>query len=680
MPSTPSDTTDDALAPSTGATVADEHGADDDRRWRIIRQVVLVATILPVYVAAVRDGINGWYPALDAATVVVRSRDVISAHPPLVGMWASVSADLGRATYFPGAIQLYLLTVPIHVLGNTWGTLLGMATLNAAALLTAAWLAGRRLGPRAVVFAYLGLAALVWTMGSEVLVDVAPMQMVTIPFALFLVAVWSVADGDLVAVPVLAIVANFLVLDHLVFTLLVPVIGLCAPIGLLLALRRARAEHPEGWPALRRRTLQALGIALACTVVLWIPSLVQQVRNRPGNLTNLWHAGKITIHNHNTPLQALDAVVSIVAKPPFWLGNSFRNPSFGKHHIEIPGMILGGVLTLVLLGLVVLAYRRRDRTSLTILGVAIVTMVASAYNITRAPSPYGFRAQYLHSLWVMAMFTWLAVVVTVVRNVPALTRPVTARRIAGAGAAATLLVSALALPHKDPGSGTNGTSDTSMELTKQVIDPAVKALRGKGQVEVVTAGSFSNFAVASALVLALQTAGVDFCVPPGLVDQYTVRRACNPGGADVIVAVESAVYPASPTETVIVEGSLLTPAEQRELSDLTGKVAHWLAGQDSITVTPATKAYLTAHYGATQAKLRTIDSLDPHGDPLQYLALSPKFANFVSVLARTAPDGTVKAPIETGSFPEADLVRWADLVTKANNGNTVRIAIQNPTP
>jgi hypothetical protein len=443
-------------------------------------------------------------------------------------------------------------------------------------------------------------------------------------------------------------------------------------------LRKQRRDAPGAWPGVRTKTLRMLGIAVACTVVLWIPSLVQQVRGNPGNLTNLWHAGKITTNNNNTPLQALDAVVSIVAKPPFWLGNSFRRPSFGHHHIEIPGMILGGLLAAFVLGLVVVAYRKRDHTSLTILAVSIVTMLASTYNITRAPSPYGFRAQYLHSLWVMAMFTWLAIAITLVRNLPPLTTPIARRRIASFGAVATLLVSLFAMRHTDPGTGSNGTNDRSVALNKQVLAPAVDALRDKGQVEVVAAGSFFNFAVASSLILALQTAGIDFCVPAGLVDQYSDHRACKPGGADTVVIVGSSGFPASPGEAVVAEGSTLTPKEQQELSVLAGKVAHWLAAQDEITVTPATRAFLVDRYGAGDAELRILASIDPGDAPLQYLALSDKFANFVNALARTEPDGTVVAPIETGDFSDADLVRWAELVTEANDGNSVRISILNP--
>jgi hypothetical protein len=678
MGPTPLDVTDPepTSRPAAADAAAD---AGDDRRWLLIRRLTLLATIVPIYVAAIRDGLTGWYPTLDAATVVSRSRDVISAHPPLVGMWASVSTDLGRATYFPGAIQLYLLAIPVHVLGNAWGTLLTMATINAVSVAVAGWLATRRLGPRLAIVAYLALAMLVWTMGSEVLIDAAPMQMITLPFALFVFAVWSVADGDLVAVPILAIIANFLVLDHLALTLLVPVIGLCAVAGLVVSSRRAHRDE-SAWPEHRRKLVKMLLLALGCTVVLWIPSLVQQVRNDPGNLTNLWHAGKITAHNHNTMGQALDAVVSIIMKPPFWLGNSFRHPGFGTAGIGAAGSILGVVLVLAFVALVVLAVRKRDRTSISALTVAIVTTLVSTYNITRAPSPYGFRVQYLHSLWVMAMVVWMAAAITLVRNVPIVTARVHARRAAHVGAAATLLVAALALPHRNAGKGTNGTSDWAVALIKQVRKPTVEALRGKGQVLLFTAGTFSTFSIWAGLVLALETDGVDVCVLPEYVDQYGPKRACKPGGPDRYVAVESAVFPPNPDEQVIAEGSSLTPAQRADFNRLAPRVAAWLASQKQLVVTPSVHATIVAQIGAPSAEIVEAKVVDTGGLGRNVLALSQSFADFVATRSVVRPDGSVIPAFETGSFPAADLVRWAKLANLADNTGTVRIAFQQRPP
>lgn len=672
MQQTPPDVIDQE-PPSTPAQADDGLEVDDNRRWQLIRRLALLATIVPIYVAVVRDGLTGWYPTLDAATVITRSRDVFSTHPPLVGMWASVSTQLGTATYFPGAIQLYLLAGPVHLLGNRWGTLVTMGTINAVCVLAAGWLATRRLGPRLATVAYLAMAMLVWTMGSEVLVDAAPMQMVTIPFALFLFAVWSVADGDVVALPVLAVIANFLILDHLIFTLMVPAIGMCAVTGLAISLWERRKEQ-EGWPAHRSRTIRMAGLALGATVVLWIPSLVQQFRNSPGNLTNLWYARTLTSHR-NTPKQAADAVVSILAKPPFWLGDSFRYPSFGTNAIGTSSVVLGIALAIGFAAVVVFALRKRDRTSLSLLAVALVSVAANSYNITRAPSPFGFRVQYLHSLWVMAMFVWLAVAITLVRNVSLLATRDAARRIGYFGVAATLLTSALTIPHRAPSTDTNGTADWSVAIAKEVRAPTVAALRGKGQILLLPWGSFYTYSIWSSLILALETADIDVCVQPEHVDQYGPKRACKPGGPDLTVTIRTAVFPPSPNEKVIAVATTLTATEQAEFKALSPRVAAWLATQDELVVTPAVHAEIAATIGEDNARTIEQTVLDTAGRPTQVLALSQAFADFVGTRSIKGPDGKVVAAVETGTFPAADLVRWAELARMADNQRSIRIAI-----
>jgi hypothetical protein len=674
MGQTPLDVTDPEPPPPPSNSEEAAPEAADDRRWRLIRRLTLLATIVPIYAAAFRNGATGWYPTLDAATVVSRARDVFSAHPPLVGMWASVSTDLGRATYFPGAIQLYLLAVPVRVLGNAWGTLMTMATINAVCVAAAGWLATRRLGPRVAIVAYLALAMLVWTMGSEVLIDAAPMQMITIPFALFLFAVWSVADGDLVALPVLAVVANFLVLDHLVFTFMIPVIGVCAIVGLAHSLCRHRTD-PDTWPTHRTKALRMAGLAVAATVVLWIPTLVQQVRNSPGNLTNLWNARSITSH-HNTASQAADAVVSILAKPPFWLGNSFRQPSFGAKGIGTAEVVLGILAAIGVAVLAMIAYRRRDQTSLTALIIAVVTALANSYNITRAPSPFGFRVQYLHSLWVMAMFVWLTAAITLIRNVPALSTRDGLQRIGHLGVAATVIVAAFALPHRGAARDTNGTADWSTALIRKVRRPAVDALRGKGQVLLFATGRFATFSIWSSLVLALETDGVDVCVLPEFVPQYGPKLACKSGGPDLVVAVESAVFPPNPSEKVLAEANILTPVEQANFARLAPRVAAWLSTQKKLEVTPSVHATIAQTIGEANAVVVEDRVLDTGGLDPSVLALSQQFADFVASRSVEGPDGKVIPAVVTRSFPAADLVRWAKLANLADNQRTIRIAIQ----
>ncbi len=242
-----------------------------------IYHVAVVLAVTPIVVSALRNGLGGWVPTGDAAITTLRIKDVFTAHPPLVGMAALTSTGTSHPYSFPGALQLYLLAVPVKLLGTSWGPLLGMAAINSAFLVLTAWLLRRRVGFLGAIIGCAFLASLVWAVGSQVIVDLTPMQMDPLPFILLLVAAWSVADGDDAALLVLAVVGNYLVLDHLKFTIAAPGLGLFALVAYALHLRSTRRADPDGWPARRRHAAAWFGGALAFTAVVWLPPLYQEV-------------------------------------------------------------------------------------------------------------------------------------------------------------------------------------------------------------------------------------------------------------------------------------------------------------------------------------------------------------------------------------------------------------------
>ena len=239
-----------------------------------------------------------------------------------------------------------------------------------------------------------------------------------------------------------------------------------------------------------------------------------------------------------------------------------------------------------------------------------------------------------------------------------------------------LAISALAIPHKAPALDTNGTSDTAVALGRNTIDKAVEKLKGRGQVRVYTHGTFATFQLSGSLILALDTAGVDVCVLDSLVAQYGEKRRCKPGGPDVDVIVESAVFPPNPGEEVLAEASTVPDAEKKELAKLSQRVAAWLKTQSKIRVTPSVHKKIADYFGDQTAKSGEEKVLSSNGLDLPTLVFSSDFAGFINSRSEVRPDGTVVPAIETGSFPAKDLVRWAHLVTTIYNGRTVRIAVQ----
>lgn len=651
-----------------------------DRR-RLLFWVSQIIVIVPVWIGAYRDGHGGWYPTMDAATTVLRARDTFGGEFPLVGMWSSVSDKLGAPTYFPGATELHLLSIPIHLFGNEWGALVGMATLVTVWTLAAGWLLRRRLGDVGAIWGLAVFGLLLWTMGSESLLDVAPMQMVTVPFAVFMLAVWSVADRDLGAIPVLAFLANYLVLNHLVLTLLVPVIGVVAPIALVVGLRRLRRNTPERWPDERRLLIRQLVIAALVTGLLWAATIIQQFTNSPGNLTNLYNASRVDLSRTLTMSHALDVVVSILTVPPFWFRDSFHT-ALESSPIGWGGIILGVATTGVFVALMIVTWRRRDRCGMTALIVAAVAVAAAVANVLSAPTDFGYQRAYFRSLWGTAMFTWFALGLTAIRTLRAARPAAWPRRgLAVAGTVAVLVVAVANIPHKDPGADSNGSSDASIELALKVMNRAVVKLSDVGQVEVSSAGDFSSFGLSSTLILLLDTNGVDVCVPDDMVAQYGDARACSPDGPDVRARVSSAAFPPYPGEKVIVEATLLTAAEQRELAALTPQVAGWLDTQHELRASPRTRRILVDAYGPTAADEVEELAFDTRGFPLATLVYDPDFLDFVVRRSEWTGDGEAIASVDTGDLPAEVLVRWADLTWRQYTGESVRISrLTGPDP
>ena len=115
-----------------------------------VEWLALAVALTPFAVAVVRAGLRHWMPVGDAAYFTVRSRDVFTAHHPLLGAWSSGSSVVGVPVNNLGPLQLDLLA-PFTRVAPYLGTGIGAALANAAAV-TAVWVAARRLlGPWRVV-------------------------------------------------------------------------------------------------------------------------------------------------------------------------------------------------------------------------------------------------------------------------------------------------------------------------------------------------------------------------------------------------------------------------------------------------------------------------------------------------------------------------------------------------
>src|SRR5256885_6284787 len=121
---------------------------------RVARNRVVLATglaaALPVIVSTINAVAAGWFPLGDDAITAVRSYDVLSTHPPVLGPISTSSLLIGHPVLSPGPMLFWLLALPVR-LGPS-GPAVAMGLINVCCVIGVVALARRR-GGQALMFA-----------------------------------------------------------------------------------------------------------------------------------------------------------------------------------------------------------------------------------------------------------------------------------------------------------------------------------------------------------------------------------------------------------------------------------------------------------------------------------------------------------------------------------------------
>jgi hypothetical protein len=292
---------DDAAAP---ATTVEGHGES----WQA--RVALAATLLallPVVVLLITRLGRDYLPHGDIALIDLRVRDVFSGDVPLLGPYSRYSWN------HPGPLYFYLLA-PLNGLagGAAWSTLVGAALLQAVATGLSAWLAWRRGGLRLVLLVLAATALATHAIGPRLLLD-AWNPNVAVPFlVLFVLQVWSVTLGDRWQLVGAALVGTFLVQTHVGYAPLVVAGAAFAVIVTVVEQRRTK----RAWTPWARPALVAVGAAVVC----WIPTLVEQLTNDPGNLDRLYRYARASTDAGVGLTDGAGLLAAELRVPPPWLG------------------------------------------------------------------------------------------------------------------------------------------------------------------------------------------------------------------------------------------------------------------------------------------------------------------------------------------------------------------------
>ena len=399
-------------SPMAGEVVAIKRAVEWIRRqWIFALCMGLWFTLAAT--AAARAVLAGWYPVGDEALIAIRALDVFGPHHPLLGTAASVALGGGVYTNHPGPMLFDLVALPVQVMGVGSGLAVGIAFVNfltGAIALVFAWRQG---AARATVAVALGLCALVWSGGSQLLIDPYNPTVSMLPFFAVLVLSWALINRDLAAAPFLIAIGSFCVQTNIAYVITtIPV--MCIALG-WLAVSLVRDRRSGGDVVrLRRPLIASAAVLVAC----WIQPFIEQLlHGRDGNVARLVRAARVT----EPPLGIADGTKRVAATFTIW--PMWTRGSLDSYFFLDPGpsIVMSVVSLLAFIGVLLwltsrLMRSRCDPAWTRLTGLAAIVVVVGWIAAIRVPlSPfYGFAADYVRWLWPIGVFATMSGVVAVV--------------------------------------------------------------------------------------------------------------------------------------------------------------------------------------------------------------------------------------------------------------------------
>jgi hypothetical protein len=544
----------------------------------------IVVAVVPVAVATARAIHNGWLPTGDNALQAIRSRDVFSHNLPLIGSWSSASLTAGTQLNHPGPLYFDLLAVPARLFESGAGVAFGVALVNSLCIVAIATFAYRRGGVLVGTLAMAFTATMCWTMGSELLFEPWNAHAMLIPFLLFLVLVWSMTCGDLLALPLAAGVGSLLVQTHLSYALLVPLLAAWGIVGLVIGLRGQRRREPDAWATRRARALRVGAVGGVVLGVCWTQPLIEQfTSDGPGNINRLVDSARSSKAGTIGFGLGTRIVATVVSLPPWWFRPSLKDAfTPGWHEPSVGSTVLSLVVLFAVLGSCAwVSLRGRDRVSSWAIATAVAGLLAALLTAWQGPvtvfgnvTPHTFRW-----LWPLGTFVFFAVACTIGRRLVGSTvaSPRSTWLVTGF-AVVTVAVAALNLPSADWGRGPN--SQEYAIPAAHDVGQQMGSLEGRGPV--LIDGLFrSGFAdpYGAAVVAELQRRGIPFVTGDAVLERHLgPARHFNGRNAKAALLLRTGASrnEAPAGSRRVARGEGLSAGDRRELSRLEEQIGTYI--------------------------------------------------------------------------------------------------------
>ena len=429
-----------------------------------------------MFVLLLRTPFQDWLPIGDVGTIALRVAEVGTRHTPLVGPYSHFGWS------HPGPLLFEILAGPYRVFG-TGGLLVGALLINGVSM----WIIATRLyragGVAVATFGISCFWATLWSLGLSWVWYPWNPNIAMLPFAALLVLTWTSARNSEWDLPLLALVASFLVQTHVAYA---PFVVALVPIALLgRGRRRAPGLVPPTNPRSAARRRAPAFLAVAVLVVAWLPPLVDALAHEGGNLRDLvdfWLADHQTM-GFGSAVRVVFLELSVRAP---WLG--FHEPTFlgavAPRGTPVPiGLFL-------VVGATVAAWRAGDRfalrcalTVLACIGVAILSVA----RIVGFAYPYlVFATRVIGAASVLVTF-WILVRLVSRERHPRLRPAITGVAVV----VGTLVVAGCTISAGRAGIGTADEQRASSTLSRVAAD-ALPNVPDADRVDVDSGESFSG--------------------------------------------------------------------------------------------------------------------------------------------------------------------------------------------
>jgi hypothetical protein len=517
----------------------------------VARPAVVVAALLalvglPLVVAAVGLRRPHWYPVLDLAMTELRLRDVGTGETPLIGLPGRIGPSLTEQGSHPGPLSFYLLAPTYRLAGSSsWAMQAAAVVLNLVALGATLALAVRRGGARMAVAVGALLAVLVWGYGIGPLTEPWNPYLPLLWWPVLLLAVWSVACGDVAMLPVVVFAGSFCAQTHVPYLALALGLGAVAVVAAVVAWRQAAPGSRE-----RSRVLRWGLASLALGVVLWAPPLIDQATNDPGNIRRIYDHLATPSEDPVGPVTGVELALTHLNVAGWVGGGSGSTGPLVEASSHEGGSILPGLALLaVWAAAAVVAIRMRHRALVALHAVVAAGLVFGVLSLSRI---FG-KVWYYLTLWawgvtglLLVAVAWTVLAALGPRLVPA------ARARLGAGLTGALLVVAVvasaaatvdAAGVDPPEPHLSATLGELMGPTIAALDRGEGAATGRdGRYAVTWSDAYYFGSQGYGIVSELERAGFDAGAAPPWHVPITDHRVVDPEEATAVVHMATGLY------------------------------------------------------------------------------------------------------------------------------------------